>query len=568
MLYRVSLRLLVCLIILLPSAIAFAQLDPWQQGYDTGRLAMEEQQYEVAERWFQNALQEVEALPPVDGRLGRVLDVLGTLYRAWSPARGETFFHDLGGQWEKENPDDPRLAPLLIALARLLHREPVDAEGYARVVSLYRRALEIQETAYGEQAPCLVGILERLGWYAAQTGRDEAQAYYVRAIDIMVAADQQHTGAAAMLHYALAGIHWEAGRHADAAQNWQRALEIYTEIDPDGAQTAYTLNRLAWTYERLGDYPRMTACWERAAAVREKLDPTGWELLQVLNDLANAQRLLGRLTEAEQTCRQMLAIRKQAQSGSEDSALVALADTLTRQGRIEEAKALYAGVADPFRLRLHPAPARFRMLACLGLGQCALAEGDRQAAMPWLIRAQELRDHALESGDDEAAVAVRLALHEYDIAAEICASLLDADARRYPPDHPRIADHLALLAQAQAGAGAREKARDHIARALAIWDHAFDAGHPALIPRLLAAAENYQACGMQDAAAGCLARAEGIAGKAESVDGRLALARHYRTAGSTEKVNHYCELAEIAGKRYPADSPVSQSIRRQIRALE
>ncbi|MHB0935253.1 MAG: tetratricopeptide repeat protein [Armatimonadota bacterium] len=546
---------------------AGAQLSPWEQGFHTGYTAMEEQRYEDAERWFQNALREVEGLPLADGRLGRVLDALGTLYRAWSPARGEVFFRDCGRRWEKENPDDPRLAPLLNAYAGLLHREPVDAEGYARVAPLYQRALEIEEAAHGKEAPRLVGILERLGWYATQTARDEARVHYQRAIDIVVAAGQQKTGTAATLHYALAGVHWEAGRHAEAAQSWQCALEIYTQLDPDGAQTAYTLNRLAWAYERLGDYPRVTACWERAAAIREKLDPTGWELLQVLNDLANAQRLLGRLTDAEQTCRQMLAIRKQAQPGSEDIALITLADILFRQGRTEEAKALYAGVADPFRLRLHPAPARFRMLACLGLGQCALAAGDREAAMPWLIRVQELLDNTFGTGDDETAITLRLALREYDTAAELCSSLLEADARPYPPDHPRVADHLALLAQAQAGMGEGEKAKESIIKESAMWDKTFGADHPALISRLLAAADIYQACGMKGEAAACLVRAEGIAGKADLVDGLLALARYYRQTGNAEKVKHYYEQAGIAAKQYPADSPVFQSLNRQIQAI-
>lgn len=561
-------RLLVCLFILLPGVIAFAQLDPWQQGLDTGSMALEEQRYADAERWFQDALREIETLPPEDGRLGRVLDALGMLYRAWSPARGETFFRDLGARWEKANPDDPRLAPLLIVYAGLLHREPVDAEGYTRVAPLYQRALEIQEKAYGEDAPRLVGILERLGWYAAQTGRDEAQAYYQRAIALVNAAGQQDSRVAAMLYYALAGVHWEAGRHADAAESWQRALEIYTKVDPDGAQTAYTLNRLAWTYERLGDYPRMTACWERAAAIRGKLDPTGWELLQVLTDLANAQRLLGDLTDAEQTCRQMLAVRKQTQPGSEDPAIVALADILFRQGRIEEAKALDDGVADPFGLRPHPAAARFRLLAYLGLGQCALAEGDQQAATSWLIRAQELLDNTFGSGDDEAAATIRLALREYDTAAEICTSLLEADARLYPPDHPRVADHLVLLAQAQAGLGDKVKARESITKALDIWDKAFSPAPTALISRLLAAASVYQTCGMNDEVIDCLGRAEEVVGKADSVDGLLALARYYRQRGDAEKAKLYCDQAGMMVKLYPADSPILQSIGEQIQAIK
>jgi len=544
---------------------AFAQLTPWQQELDTGYLALQQKQYADAERWFQNALREVEALPLEDGRLAKVLDALGTLYRVWSPARGETFFRDLGGQWEKENPDDPRLAPLLMAYAGLLHREPVDAEGYARVAPLYQRALEIEEEAYGKDAPRLVGILERLGWYAAQTGRGEAREYYARAINIKVAAEKRDSELTE-LYYALAGVHWEAGQHAEAAESWQSALSIYTEIDPDGAQTAYTLNRLAWTYERLGDYPRMAACWQRAAVIREKLNPMGWELLQVLNDLANGQRLLGNLTEAEQTCRQLLAICKQSQPWSEDSAALALADILFRQGRIEEAKALYTGVVDPFRGQA--APARFRMLAYLGLGQCALAEGDQQVAMPWLIRGQELLDNTFGSGDDEAAITLHLAQHEYDTTAEMCTSLLEADARLYPPDHPRVADHLALLAQAQAEVGDKVKARESLTKALAIWEQAFDSDQPAFISRLLITADVYHVCEMKEEAVGCLARAEGIAGKASSIDGLLALARYYQRVGAGEPARRLSgEALRQATRQYALGDPRRYSVQRQCDVL-
>lgn len=561
-------RLLVCLLILLMGTRAFAQLDPWQQGVEMGYQALQEKRYEDAEQWFRNALGEVEMLPPEDGRLNQALVGLETLFRAWSPAKGETCFRDLLSRWEKENPDDPRVASVLIALSALLHREPIDAGRYARIVPLYQRAQRIREAAYGEDAPCLVETLERLAWYAAQTGRDEARQDYTRAIEIKLTAGERDTELAS-LYYALAGVHWDAGRHADAAQHWQHALEIYNAVDPESGQTASTLNRLAWACERLGDYPRMAALWERAAAIREKLTPTGWELLQVLGELANARRLLGNLTDAEQTCLRDLAIRRQAHPGTGDPVQVVLADIYLCQGRINEARALYRGIADPFGLRVHVAPAGLRILACLGLGQCALAEDDHETAMPWLIRAQELLENTLGADDDETAIALHLARHENSAAADVCVSLLDADARRYPANHPRIADHLALLAQAYAGMGEGEKAKESIVKALGIWDKTFGPEHPTLIDRLLSAAAIYQICGMKEETVTCLARAGEIAEKTGSIDGLLALARYYRRVGDGTQVRRYCEHALLQAElQYAADDPRITSVRRQCDALQ
>jgi len=527
MLSSSPIRWLVCLLLLLPGASAFAQLSPWQQKIEAGYQALAEKRYADAEQWFQNALVEVEALPPEDGRLNQALEALETLYRAWSPAKGETYFCDLQARWEKENPDDPRVASVLIAFAALLHHEPIDAAGYAQVVPLYRRALQIEETVYGENASCLVEPLERLAYYAAQTGHAEAREEYARAINLKLAAGERDTELAA-LYYALGGVHWDAKRDGEAVEAWGHALDIYETVDPGSAQTANTLNRLAWACERLGDYPRMAALWERAAAIRAQLDPDGWELLQTLDNLADAQCRLGNLTAAEQTCLRDLAIRQRVQPGATDPVQIVLADIYRRQGRIDEAAALYRMIADPLGLRVTAAPARLRIRAFLGWGQCALAAGDREAAMLWLLRAGELLDNTLGTDDDETAIILHLVQHEYAAAADFCASLLDADARLYPPDHPRRADHLALLAQAQAGAGEGEKAKESIAQALTIWEKAFGPEFPALIPRLLDASDIYQACGMADEAAGCVTRAEKIAEKSGSIDGQSALARYRR----------------------------------------
>jgi tetratricopeptide (TPR) repeat protein len=561
-------RVLICLLILLPGAFAFTQPSPWQQGIEAGYQALREKRYEDAEWWFQHALVEIEALPPGEERLVQALNALGVLYRAWSPARGETFFRDLGARWEKENPDDPRIASLLCALAALQHREPIDAGGYARVVPLYWHALRILEGTYGETAPRLMEPLERLAYYAAQTGREEAQQHYSRAIDIKLAADERDS-ALASLYDALGGVHWDADRHTAAAEAWTRALDIYYAVDPGSRQTASTLNRLAWAEERLGDYPRMAELWERAATIREVLDPNGWELLQTLGNLADAQFRLGRLTDAEQTCRRDLEIRRRAQPGTGDPVQIMLADIYLLQGRINEATAIYRGIADPFGMRVHAAPARFRIRACLGLGRCALAGGDRETAMPWLIRARELLDNTLGADDDETSITLLLALHEYADAAHLCASLLEADARYYSAEHPRVADHLALLAQARARAGAHEPAKEHIAQALAVWDRTLGSDPPALIDRLLTAAEIFRVCEMNNEDAACLSRAEQIADESGSIDGLLALARHYHRAGDAEQVRRCCEHALRQTKRlYAANDPRILSVQRQCDVLQ
>ena len=192
------------------------------------------------------------------------------------------------------------LAALLQATNRLREAEP-----------LMRRALEIDETSYGEHHPTVATCLNNLGQLLKDTNRlGEAEPLMRRALEIDKASFGEHHPAVARKFNNLAALLQDTNRLGEAEPLMRRALEIvetsFGEQHPAVATCLNNLGLLLKDTNRLGEAePLMRRALEIDEASFGEQHPA---VARDLNNLATLLQATNRLGEAEPLMRRALEI--------------------------------------------------------------------------------------------------------------------------------------------------------------------------------------------------------------------------------------------------------------------
>ena len=163
---------------------------------------------------------------------------------------------------------------LAVALARLGEIRHLDGkEGEAE--QLFRRALEINERALGQEHPDLVMLLNDLSrLYLKRGAHSEAEPLLLRLHAIKRAKGEDHPEVATVLA-SLASVKQALGRYDAAEQLWRRVLDIRERtLAPHHFSIATTLEHLGETCAARGKLNEALRHRLRALAMREMtLDP-------------------------------------------------------------------------------------------------------------------------------------------------------------------------------------------------------------------------------------------------------------------------------------------------------
>ena len=343
----------------------------------------------------------------------RALYLAGKL-KGYNPERGrETFGHIPGSSvvfWEG-SPDSPDyfLVESLQELAGL-HAELAfrhnDQDEYLLAVTLYTRAIELQEKNFGKYHPKVADLLQRLAnAHVVQDDYSSALPLYSRVVDIRKDAgfanssdeferysmenaisslaevysalddyssalpvyrewlflrrkinsmrarqDPEYDGEdSVIVREALTGLaraHSALGQYKDSVPAYHRAIKIYEKEYSN--PTAYGLRQeLAKVYVNMGDYSSATQLYRRTLVLWEKeWGGNGTAVAYLLNNWAMAYRKQGDDSSALPLYRRALAIFEAALSKSDPNTKTArenLAQTYERMGETAKAATVRAG---------------------------------------------------------------------------------------------------------------------------------------------------------------------------------------------------------------------------------
>ena len=217
----------------------------------------------------------------------------------------------------------PAVATDLNNLANLLQ----ETNRFEEAEPLMRRALELDEAAFGEQHPAVAILLSNLASLLHDTNRlEEAEPLMRRALAIDEAAlDKQHPNVAIRLNN-LASLLHDTNRLGEAEPLMRRALEIAEaalgEQHPAVASCLNNLASLLHDTNRLEEAePLMRRALEIAEAAFDEQHPT---VAIRLNNLAKLLHDTSRLGEAEPLMRRALEIAEAAFGGQHPTVAIRL----------------------------------------------------------------------------------------------------------------------------------------------------------------------------------------------------------------------------------------------------
>jgi class 3 adenylate cyclase/tetratricopeptide (TPR) repeat protein len=345
-----------------------------------------------------------------------------------------------------------------VAQARLFYRHADVAERRERLVAAVRWAKRglraLQGVSSGEAASWRVQLLSRLAGLRERQGRQlEAERLCREAIPAAERIGERR--ALAYLYFVLDTALFRSGRLAEPA-NWERALEIYRELD-DPENESKVLNNMGMVAHMEGRWDEVVELLEEVAACSQRAGNPADAAVSDLN-IGEIRSDQGRSDEAAVRLRRA---RRVFSSTGDRQILAHLNLTLgrlwIRQGQRDEGIALIAqAAADLRQFGLDQVAAYADALlveawALAGNAERALALADRQlesaeAPPPLLRRARGL---ALAQLDDREA-----ATHELELAAAVArehgeqyelALALDALEQLDGPDSARETERDAIL---------------------------------------------------------------------------------------------------------------------------
>jgi CHAT domain-containing protein/tetratricopeptide (TPR) repeat protein len=183
---------------------------------------------------------------------------------------------------------------------------------FAEAEPLYRRALAIDQKAYGDENPHVAINLNNLGlMYTQEAHYAEAEPLFKQALAIDQKSGINSSAIATDIHN-LAALYELEGHQSQSEDLYKRALTIYEkQLGPEHPNVADTLGRLSQLYSDQGLYGDAEPPLKRSLAIYQKV--FGQENLTVatsMSDLGLLYVYQGRGAEAEPLLKQSLAIRE------------------------------------------------------------------------------------------------------------------------------------------------------------------------------------------------------------------------------------------------------------------
>lgn len=285
------------LLLLSASSLLCADQTPWEKLFVEGGRAVAERRYDVAEKAYWAAIEQLKDAADSTDHLADTLHVLAILYTLEGRYREAEPLctRALALRESIDHPDDPAIVPILLTLgtiSRVLGRYP-EAERWTR------RAIAMEERRADPQNP------------------DLGTAYYNLALDLFA----QHS-------------------YAEAERIVNRAVDAFWLVERnEAAQAASLQGRIYAARKRYRD---SEACHRRALALLERAHgPSHPTLVPALTSFAEMYLVAGRFPEAENVSRHALAIATNSIGESHAdwaAAALVLAEALTAQKSFVDAE--------------------------------------------------------------------------------------------------------------------------------------------------------------------------------------------------------------------------------------
>jgi tetratricopeptide (TPR) repeat protein len=272
----------------------------------------------------------------------------------------------------------------------------------------------------------------------AQRKPDEAEAAFKKALAILEGAGAPDELRVDDLRFNLATAALLKGRFAEALAGFRRvAAASAVAYGPDHPHTARAWHAVGNALLKLERNAEAAEAYARAATARERaLGPDHADLGNSLNGWANALALLGRSDEALDKYRRSLAIKEKGLAPDDPK----IANTVANIG------SLYSNKGDP------------------------------DAARPYLLRALAMRETKWGAEHPDVVDSLeKLAMMEsragrYADALAYARRATTIGDKVLPADHPELGSAWYRLGEAYLGLGQRDKARQALERALAVYD--------------------------------------------------------------------------------------------------
>jgi tetratricopeptide (TPR) repeat protein len=474
------------------------------------------------------------AVPANDGDTAEPIEAMDTLveldrYSLVSRSRESDSFllhrlvQEVGRLWQRQDPDTSQLEPALRWLAAAFQGEdPQDVRFWPVLDPL---AAHVQTMAGFADA---AGLAEPTAWLMNQLGLlleskaayGEAEPLLRRALAIDEAAYGPDQPSVAADLNSLAALLQATNRLVEAEPLMRRALAIDEAAHgPDHPTVAITLNNLALLLQATNRLAEAEPLMRRALALGEAAQgPEHPTVAITLNNLAQLLQDTNRLSEAEPLMRRALAIDEAAYGP--DHPVVAidlnnLALLLQATNRLSEAEPLMRRA-----LAIDEAaygPDHPDVAICLNNLATLLQATNRQAeAEPLMRRALAIDEAAY--GPEHPTVAIRLnnlaqllqATNRLSEAEPLMRRALAIDEAAYGPDHPDVARDLNNLAQLLQATDRPAEAETLLRHALAIVETACGTDHPTVATVLNNLAALLQATNRQAEAEPLMRRALAI----------------------------------------------------------
>jgi len=321
--------------------------------------------------------------------------------------------------------EDPAIDPG--TLGRTLHDlaqshqiggKPAPAEPFIR------EALSLRERAHGAQSPEVAASLSQLGVILQNQIRfDEAEAAYLRALEILESSGVENSDELAAALHNLGWLAVQTARPRDALPWLERSMALKrARLDPDHPRVLNTLQILTQAHVALGDLERARVeLVELLERRRRVYGEDSVMTLRAYNEVASVLQDLGQYTQARPHYDAANAIARHLVPGDSIDLATGLSNRATldeQRGALVDAERGYRD-ALAMRVRLlgetHLAVARVRHhLARLLLDRGEIAEAARLAGQAMEVRAaRNPADHP-ERHDSEVLLA-RIAITRGDV---------------------------------------------------------------------------------------------------------------------------------------------------------
>jgi CHAT domain-containing protein/tetratricopeptide (TPR) repeat protein len=356
---------------------------------------------------------------------------------------------------------------------------------YAKAVSRYEHALELNEAALGGMHPQVADFLHLLGAVHRREGfYVRAAPLYERALAIRQAAlGPEHPEVATLLN-AIALLWMDQGQYARAEALAERALAIQQEVlgrsHLDVAHSLDTLSRIATSQ---GQYARAEQLGLRAMSIRlVALGPNHPDVGKSYNTLADLYGKQGLSSRAQPFREHAQAIAQQAPPPSLPLAAPTVKTYVGLYSSIEPESFMQVELQDVRSLMLremglgkdHP---DLLVLDNFDQGQSAQAEALFQSALAMQEESRG-KEHPSIALTLEVLAATQLLQGQYARAEPLHARALAIRETALGPDHPLVATTLHNLALLSFTQGHYARAQPLMERALAIQEAAQGKDHP------------------------------------------------------------------------------------------